>query len=104
MTSEIFRYEFPTNVAMADVEASIVLAVLATQGLHGEALVRLEARHHLDLPGRRCVVDASTPAGSDFNRIFVSFLLREFGDRGFCVERVEKAKPDEHRQEGKSTN
>jgi hypothetical protein len=88
MTSEIFRYEFPASISMEDVESSILLAVLATQGLHGEALVRLEARHHLDVPARRCVVDAGTPAGSDFNRIFVSFLLREFGDAGFKVERV----------------
>ena len=90
MSGEIFRYEFPASVAMEDVESSIVLAVLATQGLHGEALVRLHARHHLDIAGRRCVVDAGTPAGSDFNRILVSFLLCEFGDTGFRVERVEK--------------
>jgi hypothetical protein len=88
MTHEIYRYEFPSAVAMEDVESSIVLALLAAQGLHGEALVRLEARHHLDIAGRRCVVDASSAAGHDFNRIFASFLLREFGDAGFKVERV----------------
>jgi hypothetical protein len=104
MASDIFRYDFPTAVAMDDVEASIVLAVLATQGLYGEALVRLEAKHHLDVTGRRCVVDARTPVGSDFNRIFVSFLLREFGDQGFRVERVDEVGPNERRQEGNSNH
>jgi len=90
MTNEIFRYEFPDSISMEDVESSIVLAILATQGLHGEALVRLEARHHLDAAARKCIVDAGTAVGSDFNRIFASFLLREFGNDGFRVERVEK--------------
>jgi hypothetical protein len=90
MASEIYRYEFPTSIAMADVESSIVMALLATQALHGEALVRLETRHYLDVPKHRCVVDAGTPSGHDFNRILAGLLMREFGPNGFKVERVDK--------------
>jgi hypothetical protein len=90
MTSAIFRYEFPPTVSMAEVEEAIVLAVLAAQGVHGEALVRLEARHYLDGAARKCIVDARTEVGATFNQIFVSFLLREFGNDGFRVERVLK--------------
>ena len=75
-------------------EASLLLAVMATESLHGEAQTRLDAGHFLDPIKRACVIDAGTPVGRDLNRLFTGFLSREFGADAFVVERV-----DDHRHE-----
>lgn len=84
-----YRYYFKNSVPLEEVEASLLLAVFATESLHGEAQARLDAGHYLDRKKRKCVIDASTSAGRSFNRLFVSFLSREFGPESFRVERIE---------------
>ena len=91
MTKELYRYEFPAAVPLEEVEASLLLALLATESLHGESQVRLDASHYLDPDRRACVIDAGTPVGRDVNRLFVGFLRREFGEDAFTVTRVDPA-------------
>ena len=74
---------------MEEIEASLVLAVMATESLHGESQVRLDASDYLDPTARACVIDAGTAVGRDFNRLFVGFVRREFGEDAFRVERVD---------------
>lgn len=85
---KLYRYSFQPEALLEDVEASIVLALMATESLHGESQVRLDASHYLDHEQRACVIDASTPVGRDLNRLFVGFLNREFGADSFQVEHV----------------
>lgn len=89
MTKELYRYEFEPHVPLEEVEASLLLAHIATESLHGEAQVQLDASHYLDTDQRACVVDASTSVGRDVNRLFIGFLRREFGQDAFTVERVD---------------
>ncbi len=100
MTREIYRYQFKLAVPLEEIEASLLLAVLATESLHGESQVRLEASHFLDTDKRACVIDAGTPVGRDFNRLFVGFVCREFGRDAFQVVRVD-APIDQHPLEGR---
>ena len=93
MTSTIYRYEFKEEVALEEVEATLVLAIMAAESLHGAARVRLELRHRFESQSRTCVIDASTPVGCDFYRLFAGFLLREFSPRAFRVKRVHKDRP-----------
>jgi hypothetical protein len=88
MTKELYRYNFNSVVPLEDIEASLLLAILATESLHGEAQVRLDAAHFFDADQHACVIDAGTPVGRDVNRLFVGFLRREFGEDAFTVERV----------------
>ena len=88
MTTEVYRYVFVEDVPLEDVEASLVLSVMAAESLHGETQVRLDANHHLDASRRACVIDVSTAVGRDFNRLFIGFIRREFGEDSFRVERV----------------
>ena len=69
MTRELYRYTFKAHVPIEEIEASLVLAIFATESLHGEAQVRLDAGHYLDPDRRACVVEAGAAAGKD---------LREF--------------------------
>lgn len=95
MTKELYRYGFQPHVPLEEVEASLLLALLATESLHGEAQVRLDASHYLEPDRRACVIDAGTPVGRDVNRLFVGFLRREFGEDAFTVERVDSVRQHE---------
>lgn len=91
MPKEMYRYAFTADVPLEEIEASLLLAVFATESLHGESQVRLDVTHFLDTDRRACVVDAGTAAGRDFNRLFVGFIRREFGEDTFQVERVDSS-------------
>ena len=88
MNREIYRYNFTADVPLRDVEESLLLAVLATESLHGRSLVRLDASFCLQEKKRSCVVDAGTQVGRHIARIFTGFLTREFGEEAFKVERL----------------
>jgi hypothetical protein len=88
MNAKVFRYQFHADVPIAEVEASLVLAIFAAESLHGEPQVRLDAGHALDPERRICVIDGSTDVGRDLNRIFLGYLQREFGPDSFSVERI----------------
>ncbi|MCA9054444.1 MAG: hypothetical protein KDA75_11435 [Planctomycetaceae bacterium] len=91
MTSEIYRYDFEEVVPTEEIEASLILAVWSCEALHGEAQVRLDAAHFLDVAERKCVIDANTAVGRDLNKLFVAFLRREYGEDAFQVRRVAKS-------------
>jgi hypothetical protein len=91
MTRELYRYEFTADVPAEEVEASLLLALLAAESLHGESQVRLDAAHAFDPDRHACVIDAGTAVGRDVNRLFVGFLRREFGPDAFRVERIRGA-------------
>jgi hypothetical protein len=88
MTPEVYRFEFSEALPTEEIEATLTLAILATESLHGEAQVRLDAGHCLDREQRVCVIDAATTVGRDLNRLFVGFLNREFGEGAFRVARI----------------
>jgi hypothetical protein len=90
MSREIYKYVFDPSVDVAEVETSLLLALLATESLHGESQVRLEAAHAWDADGRVCVIDAGGEVGRDLNRLFIGFVRREFGEDAFQVERVQE--------------
>ena len=93
MTRELYRYTFASGVPIEEAEASLLLAVLATQSLHGETQTRLDAAHCFDPTKRACVIDAGTPVGRDLNRLFTGFMGREFGADAFDVERIDSKSP-----------
>ena len=97
MNKDVYRYVFTPGVPIEEVEASMLLAVMAAESLHGETQTRLDAAHYLDPVKRSCVIDATTVVGRDLNRLFAGFLSREFGPESFVVERLDN--PDHVAQE-----
>jgi hypothetical protein len=89
MSAEIYRYKFVPTIPFAEVESSLILAIMAAESLHGQAQVRLDAAHAIDADKRSFVIDASTPVGRDLNRLFIGFISREFGPDSFVVEHVD---------------
>jgi hypothetical protein len=88
MATDVYRYRFGKNVSADEIEATLLLAIVAAEGVHGQAQVRLYMSHAFDGAAGTCVIDAGTPVGRDVNKLFVSFLAREFGADAFTVERV----------------
>ena len=93
MNRLLYRFRFDRNLPFDEVEATLMLAILAVQGLHGESRTCLDAAHSLDAEKRVIVINADTNVGADLNKLFVSFARREFGETAFRVERV-GAKPN----------
>src|SRR4051794_23778386 len=91
MDRTVYRYVFPPEVQLPEVEATLALAILAAEALHGTATMLLDAGHYLDVESRTCVVDATAPVGRDLNCLFTGFLIGEFGEGAFTVERVAEA-------------
>jgi hypothetical protein len=89
MSSCKYRYDFSADVPMEDVEASLVLAILGVEALHGEAQVKLSAAHYFDADECLCVIDASDAVGQDLNRLFAGYARREFGPEAFRVKRLD---------------
>lgn len=91
MTRTIYRYTFDPKVDADDVEASLLLAVFAAEGLHGAARVRMDGSFLFVAKRRVCVVDASNRVGRTIATIFTSFVLREFGAGAVKVEKIRRA-------------
>ncbi len=88
MSQEVYRYNFAEHVDLQEVQATLVLSILAVESLHGQTQTRLDASHYIDEVGRACVIDGGTQVGKDLNRLFAGYLMREFGDDAFAVQRL----------------
>jgi hypothetical protein len=88
MQETCYQYDFSSAIDITDVEATVTLAALATESLHGEARMQLEASHSFDADKRTCVIDASGEVGRDFNQLFLGFMRREFGPASLKVRRI----------------
>ena len=89
MAATIYRYRFGEQAPLQDVEESLLLGVLAAEGLYGAARVAMEAYGLLDKERRACAIDATTDVGLAIARIFTSLLFHQFGPDAFRVEAVE---------------
>ena len=89
MTREIQRYAFTPSVPPDEIENTLLLAVMAAEGLHGQSRVRLDATYCFDAAKHACVIDAGSDVGRDICRMFTGFAIREFGEAAFSVCRVD---------------
>ena len=59
MSENVFRYEFDAAIAPLEIEATLVLAAIATEAIHGEVATRLGVSHCFDAETRVCIIDAT---------------------------------------------
>ena len=88
MFEQAYRYRFGNDADLAEAEETLLLAILAAEGLYGRARVHVDAAYAVDRSIRALIVDAAGDVGEDINAVFTAFLLREFGGEGFAVRRV----------------
>lgn len=102
MSREVYRYVFSPRVPLTEALATLDLALIAVESLHGESRTRMDGRF-ASAPARGTLaIDASTHVGQALNQIFIGFAKREFGETSFSVERVTHPL-DSGREAGPST-
>lgn len=87
MATIFYVFTFDESINLDEVRASLVLATMAVESLHGEAQAQLDMAYQFDDAKFQCLIDANTAVGRDLNRVFAGFLRREFTPDSFCVER-----------------
>lgn len=88
MSREVVRYLFRDDISRDEVEATLVLSVMAVTALVGESAVQIDARCAMDPDRCMCVIDAGTETGRSIARVFAGLSTKEFGTEAFVVERV----------------
>ena len=82
-----YKYQFREGIDPRDVEDTLLLAMLAAEGVFGEARVRLDCTYREDREARTLAVKAVTSVGQLVNAVFTAFAVKEFGRDGFTVRR-----------------
>lgn len=87
MSRTVYRFTFEKGVPIEDVEEAIVVARVATEGVHGQAQTNLDACYALCQRRRVCVIEVADAVGATIARVFTAVLLRTIGEDAFEVER-----------------
>lgn len=88
MYGESYSYTFQRGADMAQVEEALLLATMATEGLHGRSRVHLDAAFRCDAKARTAEVDAGSEVGGAIARIFTALLSNIIGEPAFKVTRI----------------
>ena len=85
MTKDDYRFRISKGSTMHEVEETLLMAVIAAEGIHGRAQVRLDGRFNLDPEKRLCTINSDNKVGEDIAKIFAEFLRLDLGEEGFRV-------------------
>jgi hypothetical protein len=80
MEKSVVTFSFEAAVPMEDVRATLRLALLAAECLHGEDRVRLEAHVSIDPAQHTCSIETGFEVGRTLAILFGGYIRREFGD------------------------
>ena len=83
-----YKYTFLSAGALQEAEKTLLLAMVAAEGLHGESRVRMDAAYSVDEARFTIAVDTSTVVGEDIASIFTAFIAKELGQNKFFVRRL----------------
>lgn len=87
MDNSMVKFAFQNSVSMPEVEATLRLALLAVQSLHGEDRLRMEAHVNIDHARHTCLIDTAPEVGQTLAVIFAGYVRREFGEEAVRIER-----------------
>lgn len=85
MEGKQYVFTFKDSVPMAEVEETLLMAVVAAEGVHGRARVRLDATYTTSAESRTCKVSADNDVGQAMAKIFTELLVLEIGEDAFDV-------------------
>ena len=84
-----YRYRFASEVDLGEAKRTLLLALLAVEGLFGPTRVRMDAAWAIDDSINVIAIDAGTLVGMTVSLIFTAFITAEFGADAFDVRQVE---------------
>jgi len=91
MTRTSYRFTFDRQVSLADVDATMKLSLIAAEGIHGEARLRVAIGYAIEPIHRALRLEGEAPAIDTVVQIFTAFATREFGSDAFSIVRVSVA-------------
>ena len=83
----IYRFQFQRHVPLARAEATLMLALVAAEALHGQPNVRLSVCYLFGKEKHACVIDGDNAIARQIVLIFTQFLIHEFGESAFQIRR-----------------
>ena len=83
-----YRYKFSSEAAFDEAKKTLILALVAAEGLFGRSRVRMDADWASDAGINVIVIDAGTAVGTAVCLIFTALVTVEFGAGQFDVRRV----------------
>jgi hypothetical protein len=90
MSKTVYRYQFEDEVPLDQAEATLIMAIIAAEALHGQAEVRLSMRYLFGDEKHACVIDGDNEVTRQLVLIFTQFLIHEFGEDAFQVTLISK--------------
>jgi hypothetical protein len=87
MYYETFEYQISEKIPIEEVKDCLIVAIHATESLHGEIGTHLTSCKTFDAVKRIFTVETSCPAGRDLNRLFAGFLKGLYGWDAYSVTR-----------------
>ena len=80
-----YRFQFQRHVPLDKAEAALLRSLIAAEGLHGQANVRLSVGYIFGEENHVCVIDGDNEIARQIVLIFIQFLIHEFGEDTFEV-------------------
>ncbi|MEO0474352.1 MAG: hypothetical protein AAF085_00080 [Planctomycetota bacterium] len=80
-----YRFRFDDQTDLDEAESTLHLAILAAEGLFGEALLRVRFSYRRDDDSRCLQVNGGNEISESVVRIFTSLAIKEFGSTAFSV-------------------
>lgn len=89
MIQKSYKFRAAQKITLRDFEETFVLALAATESLHGPALVQMDCKYKVDSRERTITIDASNHTSIDLAKIFTGLCERELGFEAVAIERQE---------------
>ena len=89
----IYRFQFQRQVPLEKAEATLLLALIAAEALHGQPNVRLSVGYLFGEEKHACVIDGDNEVARQVVLIFMQFLIHEFGEDTFQIRREQHDVP-----------
>jgi len=83
---QVCRFKFNKTIEREVIEWHIAQSILASEGVFGQAKVRLNAAYLAS--DSKVVIDVSSPVGEHIAEVFTWRMTKEFGEDSFTVERI----------------
>lgn len=88
MSDQSHEFSIPGDTPFKDVLALLQIAIFSVEGLFGSAAIRMGVVYDCNEPNRKITIGTGTVVGDGVAKVFTSLLIREIGEHGFSVRRI----------------
>ena len=86
---QVCKFTFLDGTKRDWIESHLSWAIFNAECTFGKSKVRIEASYFIADDKPECVVDVSTKVGEHIAQLLTGIMIRELGEEGFAVERLQ---------------